>query len=54
MSGPNSRFQQGAMLRIRYLETLSQFSDRNDLRRHGRAGILAWPDAFDPTCGSRS
>src|SRR5262245_8226405 len=27
----------------------SQFSHRNNLRRQGRAGILTWPNPFDPT-----
>jgi hypothetical protein len=30
-----------------------QASNRNDLTRQGRAGILAWPDAFDPSRCSR-
>jgi hypothetical protein len=29
-----------------------QSSDRNDLTRQGRAGILAVPNAFDATHGS--
>jgi hypothetical protein len=35
------------------LEMSSQTGNRNNLRRHGRAGILAWPDAFDPSRCSR-
>src|SRR5512144_972050 len=36
------------------LERPSQFSHRYDLRRHGRADILAWPNAFDPARRART